>query len=245
MRSDLLLVHDPVERRGRSIGRVRRKTLALQAEAFLGAAVHRLRRADLRLTNGARGLDVDDHSELHIDEIVVGVGEKRRSSHRTGPLGSRVGRRYELRRHLAGSTEGRVIEGCQVLLHGAPLSLWITRLLAIRAVDRTLLAGVSYNQARIDRKPFTPDYPSRNTCLNNPLEDATEDVAVTEAFVAGPLDRRMIRDLVLDAQTAEPAVRQVDLNLPAEQPLRADGKNVANDEHPDHQHRVNRRAAER
>src|SRR5262245_30815935 len=55
----------------------------------------------------------------------------------------------------------------------------------------------------------------------------------------------MIRDLVLDAQTAEPAVRQVDLNLPAEQPLRADGKNVADDEHPDHQHRVNRRAAAR
>src|SRR5262249_31763075 len=55
----------------------------------------------------------------------------------------------------------------------------------------------------------------------------------------------MIRDLVLDAQTTEPAVRQVDLNLPAEQPLRTDGKNVADDEHPDHQHRVNRRAAAR
>src|SRR5262245_48910199 len=55
----------------------------------------------------------------------------------------------------------------------------------------------------------------------------------------------MIRDLVLDAQTAEPAVRQVDRNLPAEQPLRTDGKNVADDEHPDHQHRVNRRAAAR
>src|SRR5262245_40363740 len=55
----------------------------------------------------------------------------------------------------------------------------------------------------------------------------------------------MIRDLVLDAQTAEPAVRQVDRNLPAEQPLRADGKNVADDDHPDHQHRVNRRAAAR
>src|SRR5262245_16105642 len=55
----------------------------------------------------------------------------------------------------------------------------------------------------------------------------------------------MIRDLVLDAQTAEPAVRQVDLNLPAEQPLRADGKNVADDEHQDHEHRVKRRAAAR
>ena len=103
------------------------------------------------------GLDVDDHSELHIDEIVVGVGEKRRSSHRAGPLGSRVGRRDELRRDLAGRTEGRVIEGCQVLLHGAARSLGITRLLPFRARDRTLLVGISYNQARIDRKPFTTD----------------------------------------------------------------------------------------
>src|SRR5262245_798428 len=55
----------------------------------------------------------------------------------------------------------------------------------------------------------------------------------------------MIRDLVLDAQAAEPAVRQVDLNLPAQQPLRADGEHVADDEHPDHQHRINRRAAKR
>src|SRR5262245_16628877 len=157
MRSDLLLAHDPVELRGRSIGRVRRKTLGLQAEAFLGTADQRLRRADLRLTNGARGLDVDDHSELHIDEVVVGVGEKRRSSHRAGPLGSRVGRRYKLRRHLAGRTEGRVIEGCQVLLHGAARSLKITPLLPFRAGDRTLSVGVSYNQARIDRKPFTTD----------------------------------------------------------------------------------------
>src|SRR3954470_17498100 len=55
----------------------------------------------------------------------------------------------------------------------------------------------------------------------------------------------MIRDLVLDAQAAEPAVCQVDLNLPAEQPLRADGEHVADDEHPDHQYRVNRRATKR
>src|SRR5262249_33520384 len=54
----------------------------------------------------------------------------------------------------------------------------------------------------------------------------------------------MVGDLILDAQAAEPPVRQVDLNLTTEQPLRADAKNVADDEHPDHQQRVNRRAAE-
>src|SRR5262249_18694950 len=55
----------------------------------------------------------------------------------------------------------------------------------------------------------------------------------------------MVGDLILDAQAAEPPVRQVDLNLTTEQPLRANAKNVADDEHPDHQQRVNRRAAER
>src|SRR5262245_2632094 len=54
----------------------------------------------------------------------------------------------------------------------------------------------------------------------------------------------MVGDLILDAQAAEPPVRQVDLNLTTEQPLRANAKNVADDEHPDHQQRVNRRAAE-
>src|SRR5262249_61479774 len=55
----------------------------------------------------------------------------------------------------------------------------------------------------------------------------------------------MVGYLILDAKAAEPPVRQVDLNLTTEQPLRANAKNVADDEHPDHQQRVNRRAAER
>src|SRR5262245_34736463 len=47
VRSDPLLVDDPVERRRRSVGSVRCKTFGLQAEALFGAANHRLRGADL------------------------------------------------------------------------------------------------------------------------------------------------------------------------------------------------------
>jgi hypothetical protein len=36
-----------------------------------------LGRLDLGLTNGARRLDVHDDPELHIDEIVVGIGKER------------------------------------------------------------------------------------------------------------------------------------------------------------------------
>src|SRR5258707_10125350 len=77
------------------------------------------------------------------------------------------------------------------------------------------------------------------------LEHVAEHPAVTEPLVPGTRERRMIRNLVLDAQAAEPAVCQVNVHLAAEHPLRADGENVPNDEHPDHEHRVNRRSAKR
>src|SRR6516162_4447034 len=96
VRSDPLLVDDPVERRRRSVRSVRCKTFGLQAEALLGPANHRLHGADLRLANGARGLDVHNHPKLHIDEIVIGVGEKGRSAHRPRPLRGRIRRRDKL-----------------------------------------------------------------------------------------------------------------------------------------------------
>src|SRR5215475_1877182 len=89
-----------------------RTDFGLQAEALFGAANHRLRGADLRLANGARGLDVHNHPELHIDEIVIRVGEKGRSAHRPRPLGGRIRRRDELRRDLARGAKGSIIEGC-------------------------------------------------------------------------------------------------------------------------------------
>jgi len=52
----------------------------------------------------------------------------------------------------------------------------------------------------------------------------------------------MIRDLVFDAQPAIPAIGQIDLHLSADATLRADGKHVADDEHPDHEHRIDRRS---
>jgi len=50
----------------------------------------------------------------------------------------------------------------------------------------------------------------------------------------------MIGYPVLDAELAKPPIRQIDLHLTAQPPLRADRKHVAHNEHPDHQHRVDR-----
>ena len=53
----------------------------------------------------------------------------------------------------------------------------------------------------------------------------------------------MIGDIVLDAELAKPPIGQVDLDLSAEPPLGTKRKYLAQDQHPDHEHRINRRPA--
>jgi hypothetical protein len=55
----------------------------------------------------------------------------------------------------------------------------------------------------------------------------------------------VVRHLVLDAQAAEPAVGEVHLDLATQRPLRADRKHVADNEHPEHEHRIDRGPADR
>jgi predicted nucleotidyltransferase component of viral defense system len=84
----------------------------------------------------------------------------------------------------------------------------------------------------------------RHASADDALEHAPKDVAVTETLIAGTRERRVIRNLVLKAQATEPSVSQVDPNVPTQRPLRSNGKDVADDEHPDHQHRIDRWATE-
>jgi hypothetical protein len=57
-------------------------------------------------------------------------------------------------------------------------------------------------------------------------------------------ERRVVRSLVLQVHLAEPAVGQVQLDFVTELALRADAVAVADDEHPDHQLRIDRGAAD-
>src|SRR6185312_9097578 len=52
---------------------------------------------------------------------------------------------------------------------------------------------------------------------------------------------RVIGNLVFDTELAEPAIGKVNLNLSANPSLGADRKHIADQQHPDHQHRINRR----
>jgi hypothetical protein len=48
------------------------------------------------------------------------------------------------------------------------------------------------------------------------------------------------RGLVLDAEAAELAICEVELDLAAQRTFRAAGEHVADDKHPNHQHRIYR-----
>src|SRR6516164_6755770 len=181
---NLLLVDDPVERRSRSVSAIGRQPLGLQSQPLLGPIDHRLGGVDLCLANGARGLYVDNHSELHIDEIVIGVGKKRRPAHRSRPLGGRIRRRDELGRNLARRTKGRVIKGCKIFLHRAACVFSGTLLAPFCSRNRTLLIGVRRDQAGIDSKPFAADEPCPDAGLHHIFEDTPENVTVTKPLIA-------------------------------------------------------------
>jgi hypothetical protein len=52
--------------------------------------------------------------------------------------------------------------------------------------------------------------------------------------------RKAETELTNYARLKKPAIGQVHAHLTAERSLRADAKNIADDEHPDHQHRIDR-----
>lgn len=78
------------------------KPFWLETEALLGPFDHGLCCGDLGLANGAGGLEVNDDTELHVDQIVIGVREECRPLVSPGPLRCRIGWRNKLRDDIAG-----------------------------------------------------------------------------------------------------------------------------------------------
>src|SRR5664280_3329486 len=206
---DTLLLDQPVQHRSRTVSSVGGKPLRLQTKALFGPFDHGLCRANLGLTNGAGGLDINDDAELHVDEIIVGVSEECRPLVSPGPLRRWIGRRDELRHNLAGRAPRRIVEGRQILLHGAAGPLGITILAPVLTRDRALLVGVGRNQAGIDCEAFATNQTGRDTRLDNPLKHAAKNLSLAEALIAGSRERRMIRDSILDTELAEHTIGPV------------------------------------
>ena len=76
------------------------------------------------------------------------------------------------------------------------------------------------------------------------LEQAAKEITVAEAAVAVLREGRMVGDRVRQVEPAKPAIGEVEMNLLAQPPLRADAHDVADEQHAEHQLRVDRRPAD-
>src|SRR5580700_4690218 len=89
----------------------------------------------------------------------------------------------------------------------------------------------------------------RSSLLNPscpPVSSDAEHAKKHELVRAQVADRaKRKRELTNYARLKKPAVGKIDLNIATQGSLRTNGKCVADDEHPDHQHRINRRTANR
>ena len=105
---------------------------------------------------------------------------------------------------------------------------------------RSALVGVGCDQARIDRETDAADEMSFDAGSNDALEHLAENVVLAEALVAGAREGGVIGNLVFDTETAEPTVGKVELNFAAERAFRANGKDITDDKHPEHEFRIDR-----
>src|SRR5690348_9940942 len=99
---------------------------------------------------------------------------------------------------------------------------------------------IRLDQAGIDRKAFTTNQPLVDTALENSLEHPPQQIALAEAAMPVLGEGRMIGHAAIEAKSTEPPIGQIEVDLLAQAPLGADTKAVADDEHPDHQLRIDR-----
>jgi hypothetical protein len=136
-----------------------------------------------------------------------------------------------------------VIEPGQELGGGAGLPLR-HRPVDLAGCLAVIAAGVGFNNAGINGEAFTPDQAGIHAGPHHSLEHLAQDVAVTEAAMAIDRERRVIGHLVVEIEATKPAVRKVKVDLLAQPPLRADAITVADDQHPDHELRIDRGPAD-
>src|ERR1700733_8559033 len=114
VRFDPALIHQPADHIGRAVAPIRDQARRGNVEPSSRAVEHRLGRANFRLANGCRRLDIHNHCMLQINEIVVGIGITGDRAARSGVARRRIGWRDPLRLARRRPAEGRIIEDRQI-----------------------------------------------------------------------------------------------------------------------------------
>src|SRR6202042_2960127 len=95
----------------------------------------------------------------------------------------------------------------------------------------------------VDREGLASHDPFFHAAPHHGLEQLAKEIARAKTTVAVLGERRMIGDVAVEPQATEPAVRQIEVDLVAQPPFGANAEAVADNEHPDHQLRIDRRAS--
>jgi len=152
----------------------------------------------------------------------------------------RVGRRDALRHDLGCTAERRIVEHREILVDRATGGIgWQ----AFLASHEALAVGLGADEARIDRKAIPADQPLGHAALHRRLEQLAQQIAVAEAAVPVLGEGRVVGNVAVETQSAKPAIGEIEVDLVAQLPLRADAKTIADDQHPDRQLGVDRRSA--
>ena len=158
------------------------------------------------------------------------------------PGGARIDRRHRL--GLLLRVEGRVLtfESRQIFPNRAASPLLVGPV-DHRPLDALETTGVRLDHAGVHGKALATHQARFHGVADDLLEDRAQDVALPEAAVAIDREGRMIGNPVFQAKPAEPSIDQVRFDLLAQTALGADRVAVADDQHPDHQLRTDRRSA--
>src|ERR1700722_2571251 len=103
---------------------------------------------------------------------------------------------------------------------------------------------VRYDDAGVYCKGFASHDPFRHAAPHHDLEQLAQEIALAEAAVAVLGEGRMIWNVAVEPQPTKPPIGQIKMDLLAQPSLRANAEIVADDEHSDHQLRINRGPAD-
>jgi hypothetical protein len=112
-------VDQPTQHWSGAVSRVRDQAFGMEIKLLFDPLQHRLCRPDFGLSDRSGRLDIDDHTVICVDQIVVGIAKECWPFACGCPLAGRVGMGRELWLNLTGGTKSGLVQRVEILANRA------------------------------------------------------------------------------------------------------------------------------